>query len=126
MKMLCMFKRRADLTHEQFREYYETQHAVLSARLYPFLKDYRRNYMRQDMRATGATNMATPPGLHFDVVTEVSFHSQDDFQRMLDILAVPATREAVIVDEEQFMDRSATLVYFVDESVTQFPTAAAA
>ena len=126
MKMLAMFKRRADLTHEQFRDYYETKHAVMSARLYPFLKDYRRNFFRPDMRPTGATNMATPPGLHFDVITEISFHSKEDFQKMLDILADPATRQAVIDDEEQFMDRSATLVYFVDERVTQFPAAAAA
>ena len=126
MKMLCMFKRRADLTHEQFRDYYETQHAVMSAKLYPFLKDYRRNFISPDSRPTGATNMATPPGLHFDVVTEVTFHNKDDFQRMLDILDVPANRQAVIEDEEQFMDRSASLVYFVDERVTQFPVAAAA
>jgi hypothetical protein len=125
VKLVAMFKRRADLTPEQFREYYETRHAVLSAKLYPFLKDYRRNYLRHDLGAVGATGMPTPPGADFDVITEITFKTDADYHRLVEVLSDPATSEMVIKDEEQFMDRSASLVYVVEEAVTQFPAAVA-
>lgn len=126
MKIVAMFKRKAGLTPEQFREYYETRHSVLSLKIFPFLKDYRRNYIRHDMGPQSASGEPTTADLGFDVITEITFARKEDYQRMLDLLADPAIREQVVEDEKQFMDRSATLVYFGDEEQSQIPAAAAA
>ncbi len=44
MKTIALFRRRPELTREQFRDYYETTHAPLAARHAPFTK-YARSHL---------------------------------------------------------------------------------
>jgi hypothetical protein len=81
LKRLLFIKRRPDLTHEQFRDYYEHVHVPLvsSLRLVQPLV-YRRNYiMAEDAIAdalmSGRDDSATSP---YDCVTEVVFRNRDD------------------------------------------------
>lgn len=114
MKMIVLFRRKPGLTPEQFREYYETRHVPLALKLFPYFKDYRRNYIRRDLvhrRADGATN----PSLDFDAVMELTFASKSDYERMVREMADPKVRAQVVEDEERFLDRSATVVFMVDE-----------
>ena len=115
-----MFKRRADLTHEQFREYYETKHAVLSLKLYPYFKDYRRNYIDQDQLPAKIEGHTTST-LNYDVITEITLHCRADYDRLVRDVMDPVIGKQVIEDEERFMDRSAHLVFRVDEEVSTIP-----
>jgi hypothetical protein len=114
-----MFKRKPGLTPDQFRDYYETRHAVLSTKLFPFFVDYRRNYIRHDLGPQRSSAEPNDRSLDFDVITEISFASRADFDRMVKLLSDPKVRTQVVEDESQFMDRSATLSYVVDENVSR-------
>lgn len=116
MKMVVMFRRRQDLTAEQFREHYETRHAPLALRLFPYISEYRRNYIRHDLVHRRAQPEGAPAALNFDAITEIWFESRDDYDRMVRDMTNPAIRDQVIEDEKKFLDRSATVVFLVDEA----------
>jgi uncharacterized protein (TIGR02118 family) len=116
-KLTFLFKRKPGMTPEQFREHYENRHVPLALRLLPYFSDYARNYIRHDLAYR-------PEGLHidnapsFDVVTEVTFATDADYDLMMSRLADPTVAKQIIEDEERFMDRKATLMFFVDEEKT--------
>lgn len=117
MKLIFLFKRKAGTTFEQFRDHYENSHAPLAVRLLPYFKTYKRNYIRhgEQYRPTGMGAKSD-----FDVVTELSFASRDDYERMLEALADPGILSQIVQDEERFMDRSpeGRLMFIVDEEQT--------
>lgn len=125
MKMIMFFRRRPDLTAAQFRDHYENRHVPLATSLFPYFKDYRRNYVRHDLQHRRADAEGSDGGFGFDVITELTFAEPGDYERMVRQMADPATREQVIEDELKFMDRSATIVLMVDEETTLFPCPAA-
>lgn len=116
--MIFLFRRKAGTTFEQFRDHYEHNHAPLAVRLLPYFKTYKRNYIRhgEQYRPSGIGAKAAD----FDVVTELSFASRDDYERMLRALADPAILNQIIADEERFMDRSpeGRMMFIVDEEQT--------
>ncbi len=116
MKVIVMFRRRQDLTPEQFREHYETKHAPLALSLFPYLKEYRRNYIRHDLVHRRAQPEGAPAALDFDAITEIWFESKADYERMVRDMTNPAIRDRVIEDEKKFLDRTATVVFLVDEA----------
>ena len=118
VKMVVLFRRNQALTPEQFREHYEQRHAPLAMKLFPYLRDYRRNYIRHDLVHRRAAPEGTGAKLDFDVITEIVFDSKDDYERMVRDMTDPAIRDQVVEDEERFLDRSATVVFLVDEERT--------
>jgi len=117
MKVVMLFKRKTETTPEQFREHYEKTHAPLAVRLLPYFKSYTRKYVRHDMSYKSSSLGGE---INFDVVTELTFDSKEDYDRMTKALADPAVRNQIVKDEEQFMDRSpgGRLIFFVDEETT--------
>lgn len=118
MKAIAMFKRKPGLTPEQFREYYETRHSALSLKLFPFFTDYRRNYIRHDLGPQRSSAEVSNSAFDFDVITEMTFASPDDYGKLLRALADPAIRDQIVEDEKRFIDRSATLSFIVEEGVS--------
>lgn len=118
MKLIMLFKRKTGLTSEQFREHYEKRHVPLALRLLPFFKTYTRNYVRHDLNYLGNDPRLAKGGVEFDVVTEVLFASNDDYERMKAALADPSVLNEIVDDENRFMDRAASVVIFVDEERT--------
>lgn len=114
MKLLCLLKRKAGMSAEEFRAYYEANHVPLISRLLPFFTAYERNYRDagHDFAPAHVANQFTGPD--FDVVTEISFASREDYQRMLDALADPAIGEPIRCDEENFLDRDSLALYMVE------------
>lgn len=119
MKMVVMFRRRQDLTPEQFRDYYENRHAPLALTLFPYLKGYKRNYIRRDLIHRRAQPEGVAAPLDFDAITEIVFDSKADYERMVKDMTDPAIRDRVIEDERKFLDRSATVVLMVEEATSR-------
>lgn len=115
MKMIVFFRRRADLTPEAFRDYYENHHAPMAIRLFPYMADYRRNYIRHDQRHQRAGGETVHTEVAFDAITEITFASERDYQRMKSDMMNPDVHRQVVEDEERFLDRAATVVVLVDE-----------
>jgi uncharacterized protein (TIGR02118 family) len=122
MKMIVLFRRKPGLTSAQFREHYEERHAPLALKLFPYLKGYRRNYIRHDLHHARAGQEVFSANLDFDAITEITFADRSDYDRMVREMADPAIREQVVTDEQRFLDRSATVVFMVDEYSSPLPS----
>lgn len=119
MKILCFLKRRPGMSRAEFRTYYENNHAPLIEKLMPFYSDYRRNFIAevQDYE-TGHLDNKIEAELPFDVVTELTFDSRENYDKLVAALSDPKIGDIITKDEENFMDRSKMSVYIVDEFVT--------
>jgi hypothetical protein len=120
MKLIAMFKRNPALTHAEFREEYEGKHVPLAVKYFPYLKDYRRNYVRRDQVHRRAEGEAAA-SLDFDVITEITFADPSDYDRMRAQMADPEFQREVTEHEKLFMDYAATVVMLVDEERTPMP-----
>lgn len=118
MKMIMFFRRKAGMSPEEFRSYYELEHAPLAVELFPYFRDYRRNYIRHDQRHRRTTGQENDRMSDFDVITELTFNSRFDYDRMMREMQDPDIRRQVVEDELRFMDRDATVVILVDEEIT--------
>lgn len=117
MKMIALIKRKAGLSSEQFREHYETSHAPLITELLPFFTDYRRNYQDPSLQFHPDHVEAVYQGPDFDVMTEISFASKADYEKMVTALEDPQIAERIRADEEQFIDRASIALYMTEEVV---------
>ncbi|QDQ97454.1 EthD domain-containing protein [Tomitella fengzijianii] len=113
-KAIALLTRRADLTREQFIEYYETRHAPLITSLLPPFREYRRNFLEHDDRLAGPD----APAADFDVVSEFVFDDRAGYEAMLAAYAVPDTARRIAADEENFVDRTRTRMYVVETRST--------
>lgn len=120
-KVVAMLRRRADLTREQFIDYYETKHSRLILRLFPSITYYRRNYT--DFSDAFASPDAAP--FDFDVITEIGFSDRAGYDDMLVRSGNPEIRNEVSVDEQNFLDQAGTRMFVVEERATQMAAPAA-
>jgi len=116
MKIVCLLKRKPGTTRAQFKEYYETNHAPLCEQLIPFYKDYYRSYFSevQDYE-TGHLDNKVETELEFDVITELTFSTKANYEKLVAALSDPRIGDRITADEENFMDSSKMSVYIVDE-----------
>jgi len=80
-KRLIFVKRRSDLTHQEFRDYYENVHVPLVSSMrtiQPLV--YRRNYVTpSDPNADALmAGRGSPAGADYDCITEVVFRTRED------------------------------------------------
>lgn len=111
VKVMCLLKRKPGLSLEEFIYYYENNHVPLILRLLPYHADYRRNYVQQG----GELSTMDGQPSDYDVITEASFATQEDFDRFCLEAAKPELREMVIADELNFIDRENLRFFIVDE-----------
>jgi len=110
-KSIALLRRRADLSREAFIDYYERQHAPLILSLLPGIVEYRRNFALFD----GAyVNPGAAP-FDFDVITELRFA---DYDAAMAVATRPDVAGRIAADEENFLDRSATRMFLVEERVS--------
>jgi uncharacterized protein (TIGR02118 family) len=113
-KVVALLARKASLSRDEFIAYYETRHAPLIRSKFPWIVDYRRNFIDMD-GAILAPGMAAPD---FDVITELWFRDRADYERMLAAHAIPKVGEAIADDEANFLDRTKTRFFVVEERGT--------
>lgn len=116
MKIICLLKRKPGTTRAQFKEYYEANHAPLCERLLPFYQDYYRSYFAETQDyETGHLDNKVGDELDFDVITELTFSSRENYENLVAALSDPRIGDQITADEEKFMDRSKMSVYIVEE-----------
>jgi len=107
LKVMLLVRRKEGMTREQFREYYERNHAVLAARHMSRCVRYVRNHVREE-----------PSGPQdFDVITEFWFDIEPTAEALY-AMADAATVALLEEDEERFMDRASMRVITVWEDET--------
>lgn len=96
-KIVTVFVRRADLTREEFRRYYEERHVPLA----------RPHFPEFGFHKTTRNHVVGPPGAApgFDCLTEFHFESAAQIQRSAAFMVTPECRR-VSEDELNFLDMS--------------------
>jgi hypothetical protein len=105
IKVMLFVSRKDGLSRQEFREYYETGHAVLAASKMDKCVKYVRNFVDEEI--TG------PIG--FDVVTEFWFDVEGSWAEGIVGMTDDATRLVLEADEAKFMDRASMRVITVYE-----------
>lgn len=115
-KSIALLKCKPGLTREQFIDYYENHHVPLIRSLLPEVCGYRRNFIRHDT-AIGAPDAPVPA---FDVITEIWYADQAAYESAMARHARPEIGSRINADEENFLDRSQTVMFVVDEHISDF------
>lgn len=116
VKIAFMLKRKANLTPEEFRDYYERNHAPLARRLLPLFQEYSRYFIQHD-------KSYIPPhmnvqNMQYDVITHITFETQADYDKHLEMLKDPELAAELSADEEKFLDRDASIFFIVEQEMT--------
>ena len=102
-RLLAFLSKRADISPEWFRDYYENHHVPLVTRLAPPPPLYERRFVCRDELLN--TNEAA---IDFDVVTEIGFPDQAGYIAWRNLLYGATCRQQVVEDEAKFLDRART------------------
>ena len=116
VKLVLLLKRRAGMSVEDFRKYYETTHSALGKKLLPTAVRYQRRYLQ----AIGASPGYEATGETYDCITEVWFADQAAMEAGLAVAAEPEAAALLANDEEKLFDRSKIRFYVVDEEQPNF------
>ena len=89
-KQVCFFRKRPDMTMEEFIDYYENQHSRLSERLgrspsIPNAVRYVRRYLTPERNPV--TGEVIDPGYH--CIMEIWWNSREDFENSQRVIADP-------------------------------------
>jgi hypothetical protein len=99
LKQLCFFRKRADMTMDEFMDYYENEHCKLGEKIgtpaIPNAVRYVRRYL------TPATNPITEQ-VHdsgFDCLMEIWWNSREDYETSQRLISDPARKPHTQADE---------------------------
>lgn len=120
IKIMLVIYRRPDLTHEQFKDYYENVHVHLGLKhLGHLYKNYIRNYITEAHRLTsyaGRSDRDIAEPLP-DAITEIYLEDEKALQKWTAIAGDPEVRRILQDDEDNHIDRQRTLISFVKSEV---------
>ncbi|MGE4429701.1 MAG: EthD domain-containing protein [Sphingobium sp.] len=117
-KAIVMIKRKPGTSHEDFVKYYEEFHSVLGASKVPNLKKYIRHHIEPYGDGTYTLETDAP----YDVITEIWFDDEEDFNQGMAYLSDPAAAAEIAQDELKFMDRASIRFYTMKNYETDLAT----
>jgi EthD domain len=112
IKCVALIRRRLDISHESFRDYYENHHAPLAQQYMPGATRYQRRYLQQARLQHQEAEILTGNAA-YDVITEIWFPHEIAMNRCLARLAEPTVARIIIDDEERFIDRDSIRFYVI-------------
>jgi hypothetical protein len=114
-KQLCFFRKRDDMSMEQFVDYYENQHSQLAKRTgkpgIPNAVRYVRRYLTPT--SNPVTGEVHDPGYH--CVMEIWWNSREDFENSQRLIADPERLPFTIADEKNLFATHANPICIVEE-----------
>jgi hypothetical protein len=101
-KQICFFRKRPDMSLEEFMDYYENQHSQLSKRMgkspsIPGARRYVRRYLVPEKNPV--TGEVLDPG--FDCIMEIWWNSREDFETSQRIIGSADRLPAIKEDEKK-------------------------
>lgn len=105
IKTILFVQRKPGLSVQEFRDYYESRHAVLAGKTMAHCVRYTRNY---PVESVGAD-------LGWDVITEFWFDLDGPWSEVHGEIVTAARAAVLEADELQFMDRPSMRVSVVEE-----------
>ena len=104
LKQICFFKKRDDMTMDEFMDYYENQHSQLAKKLgakpsLPNAQRYVRRYLTPEKNPL--TGEVIHPG--YDCIMEIWWNSREDFENSQRIIADPERLPLTKADEKNLV-----------------------
>ena len=115
-RLVALLERKPGMSVEDFRTYYETRHApLISSFLVPGV-EYRRTYVdHSTLFGANVPDPADQPGIDCDVITTLSFPTEEIFTAAMAGLRAPENAAKVAADEENFIDRPRKRIFITNE-----------
>ncbi|MBB4858443.1 hypothetical protein HNO88_001766 [Novosphingobium chloroacetimidivorans] len=116
-KQICFFRKRPDMTMDEFMDYYENQHSQLAkkASLKPAIPNatrYVRRYLKPETNPV--TGQVIDPG--YDCLMEIWWNSREDFENSQRIISNPERLPFVKEDEKNlFASHDNPVVSVIEE-----------
>ena len=116
-KQICFFRKRPDMTMDEFMDYYENQHSQLSKRMgrapsLPGAQRYVRRYLKPEKNPV--TGTIIDPG--YDCIMEIWWNSREDFENSQRVISDPERLPAIKEDEEHlFTTHNNPVCSFIEE-----------
>ena len=100
LKQICFFKKRPDMTMDEFMDYYENQHSQLSRKMgrspsIPNAQRYVRRYLTPEKNPV--TGEVLDPG--YDCIMEIWWNNREDFENSQRVIGDPERLPAIKEDE---------------------------
>ncbi len=115
LKQICFFKKRADMTMEQFMDYYEGKHSQLAKKIgkpgIPNAVRYVRRYLTPV--SNPVTGQVHDPG--YDCIMEIWWNSREDFENSQRLISDPQRLPYTIEDEKKLFASHANPICLVEE-----------
>lgn len=120
IRTIGLLRKRPGMTRDEFITYYETGHARLALRLLRVdgecvFARYNRTFPEAILPIGEG---ALPASTSFDVMTNLWFWTQEDYQAFLDLCAQPDIAKTLQMDEAQLFDREAGESLIAKEYIT--------
>ena len=116
-KQICFFKKRPDMTADEFMDYYENQHSQLSKRMglkpaIPNATRYVRRYLKPELNpVTGEVHDSG-----YDCMMEIWWNSREDFENSQRLIADPERLPHTKADEKNlFASHANPIVSVIEE-----------
>lgn len=115
-KQICFFKKRDDITMEEFMDYYENRHSKMSQQMglkpaIPNARRYVRRYLKPEKNPV--TGEIHDPGFH--CIMEIWWDSREHFEASQKIIADPERLPHTKADEAELFASHANPIYSVIE-----------
>ena len=114
-KQICFFKKRPDMTMEEFMDYYENQHSQLAKKIgkpaIPNALRYVRRYLKPERNPV--TGQIHDPG--YDCIMEIWWPSREDFEHSQRLISDPERLPHTKEDEAKLFASHANPVCSVVE-----------
>ena len=108
LRAFWLAKRRADMSRQDYMDYYENNHVPLGeAAIRGEALSYVRHYLNPAQ--------ADAPAPVYDCITEIAFPDRASYDRcMARLVADRQLTRRIVEDEQKFIDRNATVHYIVE------------
>jgi len=120
-KILLFMKRKSGMSVEDFRAYYENNHAPLCAKSSTNLRRYIRRFIDPKPHPETGANEE----MAFDVITELWCKDEASFNTLLGYLSTAVMPDFIVEDEKNLFDRSSFRIATVVEYETNLSLTAA-
>ena len=115
-KQICLFKKRDDMTMEEFINYYENQHSQLAkkAGLKPAIPNARR-YLRRYLHPEKNPVSGEVHDIGIHCIMEIWWDSREDFENSQRVIADPERLPHTMADEKNLFASHDNPIYSVIE-----------
>ena len=114
-KLIALISKKSSISEDDFKTYYENNHAPLIESLFPTLDGYTRTYLFESNLLSDTLPLESDGAQsQFNVITELTFKNEEDLNQFFERGTHQDVVETIRDDEANFLDGEKTIMYRVE------------